>query len=262
MAWSEVIGDLAISYTSIQESEQFGLNIGRIVLGKTWLEKENDAISKVYSLCEDDKHDISFVRFPSEFLQSFNSLNIANRELLFAGSLMYWEFVLDPSKKIQFHENEAITSAKELSNIEKKDVFEVIESSFGNYKNHYTANPKLGVSSAANAYASWAKSVLEKNPENIIVFKSNTIIAGVAILAKSDNNSAEILLAGVSNSFQRQGIYTKLIKGVFVEMRKQKIKTIYISTQSQNIPVQRAWAKLGFTPTLSVDTFHSISINL
>jgi ribosomal protein S18 acetylase RimI-like enzyme len=78
----------------------------------------------------------------------------------------------------------------------------------------------------------------------------------LAITERKVDDSTEILLAGVIPEARRRGIYSELLQGIMGEEARSGISLIRISTQSGNIGVMRAWAKLGFLPYMALNTLH------
>ena len=70
---------------------------------------------------------------------------------------------------------------------------------------------------------------------------------------------AEVLLAGIAEGHQNQGLYPHLMKEMINAARANGAKQLVISTQASNIAVQRVWARVGLRPILSVENCHLIS---
>lgn len=149
-----------------------------------------------------------------------------------------------------------ISTASQIGPLRFNDILDALDSSFSGYKNHYAANPKLHLNFATSSYRNWADRILQNNPESVLVGLVDGEIAGIVFTEHSDAGPLEVLLAGVDSDFQRRGVYTALLQGVAETARAAGIANSVISTQSENISVQRAWAKAGFLPKYSLDTFH------
>lgn len=260
MAWYDVIGGVSHIETSDVESRKFGRNIGRFFVGENWSKQfnsEGELQQFLLELCASDTHDLTVMRVPSGMIDLINRTNFKNRTLLFVGTLVYWEIRLNANVL-----NFASGNIETAENIEKDtygEIFQVLDSSFSNYKNHYTANPLLHTVSATESYRDWAFHVLENTPENVVVVKLDGKIAGLAVINPNQGGPVEIMLAGIAEDFQRRGAYVSLLSGVCQIALERGFEHVVISTQSRNISVQKAWAKAGFSPALSIDTFHSLA---
>lgn len=262
MAWNDVIGGVGHIETSLIESEKFNRKIGRFVVGEKWSQEFGSEIalqSKLAELCDSDPHDLTVFRAPSSLLDVINRTVFTQRKLLFVGSLVYWEIKLDSDFRAPQSPLSEIVTADNLGTQKYPEIFKVLDSSFSKYRNHYTANPLLDMSSATDSYHNWASSVLENNPENVVIVELDRKVAGLAVIHAHQDGPIEILLAGIGEEFQRKGAYVALLSGVCKIAVKRGYKQIVISTQSRNIAVQKAWAKIGFSPILSIDTFHSVA---
>ena len=265
MAWDDVVGGVSRIQDSLIESQKFSRKIGRLFVGEDWRERfdsEQDLQRYLVDLCDSDVNDLTVFRLPSSLLDLINRTEFNNRTLLFSGTLVYWEIRLDDNMKISQMEDESIVTAQYLSKNKYSELSHVLETSFSNYKNHYTANPFLALVSATDTYSDWAFTVLENNPENVILVNLDGRIAGLAVISTNRDGPVEILLAGVAEDFQRRGAYTSLLRGVCRIAAQRGFSHVVISTQSKNIAVQKAWSKAGFSPALSIDTFHSMAKKL
>ena len=260
MAWNDVIGGVSHIETSEIESRKFGRNIGRFFVGENWIEQfnsEGELQQSLLELWDADKHDLTVVRVPSGLIDLINTTDLKNRSLLFVGTLVYWEICLN--EHIPNFASGNTETAEQLGKDKYGEIYQVLDSSFSNYKNHYTANPLLQTVSANESYRDWAFHVLENTPENVVVVKLDGKIAGLAVINFYQGGPVEILLAGIGEHYQRRGAYVSLLSGVCRIASDRGFDHVVISTQSRNISVQKAWAKAGFSPALSIDTFHSLA---
>lgn len=264
MAWKDVIGGVGRVETSLIESQKFKRTIGRFVVGECWsreFKSESALQNALLEICDSDKHELTVVRVPSSLLGLLNRTKFKRRSLLFVGTLVYWEMRLGVDTEIPFVIEAKIQTAENLAQENYPEIFRVLDSSFTNYRNHYTSNPLLELSSATDSYHDWAHSVLVNNPENVVLVSLDEKIAGLAVISPNSGGPVEILLAGIGEGFQRRGAYISLLSGICHIARERGFDHIVISTQSWNISVQKAWTKAGFSPVLSIDTFHSLALD-
>jgi hypothetical protein len=87
--------------------------------------------------------------------------------------------------------------------------------------------------------------------------EADGVVVGVAT-ASSAESEWEIELAGIVPDRQRGGLYAHLLRGIHDGARHAGADRVVISTQSHNIGVQRAWARLGYEPIDAIETVHLV----
>ena len=107
----------------------------------------------------------------------------------------------------------------------------------------------------AEAYSEWVTNFINRQDIYCYIINVGNDLAGMAMV-QSSGEIAEILLAGIVREYQSQGLYQDLISYVEHDLRQKSAKQIVISTQSQNIRVQKSWARYGLVPQMSVQTMH------
>lgn len=256
MAWVEVKSGLGQIKPSHSESLAFGFPVGRLAIGESW-KNDFDSLELiesrlVYNL-ENDHNKIVIIRLVSELLPIINRIQFKSRKLYFAGTVVYWELqVLSESFESQRFQQ---TGQNEYS-LSKDKILEAVSLMFDGYQNHYTTNPLLAAVSTSTSYRNWCETIFEERPEHIVVLSEDDQIIGLAVLDLSEEDTVEVLLAGIIPEFQAQGRYSQLINLVIQKANSLNRTKIVISTQSNNISVQRSWARIGFVPRASLETFH------
>ncbi|HWM35362.1 MAG TPA: hypothetical protein VNR36_14135 [Pseudolysinimonas sp.] len=117
---------------------------------------------------------------------------------------------------------------------------------FVGYRNHYAANPLLDPSAVAEGYAQWASTTLSAGGSAVVLRRAGTPIA-VAVLG-AGSSPARVDLAGVIESERGAGRYAHLLHAVHEVARASGATEIVISTQAENVRVQRAWRNAGYRP--------------
>ena len=107
----------------------------------------------------------------------------------------------------------------------------------------------------ATAYAEWVTNSIQSSSNTCYLMTHSDVPAGMA-LTHSGDGFVEVLLAGVAKSYQGQGLYKYLLGHITVDSREKESHRVVISTQSGNVHVQKAWARFGLLPALSVQTVH------
>lgn len=134
----------------------------------------------------------------------------------------------------------------------------VAEESFRGYMGHYHADPRLSRGACDATYSDWAyrSCVSREAADHVLVAELGAAIVGFLTLRRNDDDEAEVVLNGVTPSHQRGGIYRSLLLAGMQWARASGASRIVISTQLTNVPVQKAWVRLGFEPNRSYCTFH------
>jgi ribosomal protein S18 acetylase RimI-like enzyme len=138
------------------------------------------------------------------------------------------------------------------------EVGSLSERIFKNYQGHYHADRRLNKSDCDQVYVSWAvNSCLHANAADamlLILFDKR--IAGFLTVKVIDSESCEIVLNGVDPDFQNKGIYSMLMTLAKKWAAEHQLGQIIVSTQLNNLAVQKVWCRHGFEPYKSFYTFH------
>ena len=149
-------------------------------------------------------------------------------------------------------EGELIRSAKPQ---DAAVVAEVAREAFAGYFGHYHSDPRLSRDAADAAYIEWAeKSVAgtgDRTPALVVEHAGLPVAFLTTHLDKS-----EIVLVGVRPAAQGGGIYGRLMDRGLVILRDAGCTKAVVSTQINNLAVQRAWCRRGFRLLRSLYTLH------
>ena len=122
----------------------------------------------------------------------------------------------------------------------------------------FRSNPFFDPDRAAAGYVEWALSrVADENGLVLVLCRDNEPI-GLATLADL-GTELEIELAGLVSSAQGRGDYGSLLAGCLRTAARSGKGRVVISTQADNVRVQRAWIRAGFKPFAAVETVHLIA---
>ncbi len=141
---------------------------------------------------------------------------------------------------------------------EEEQVRAVAAAAFKDYFGHYHADDRLDRAKADEAYISWAvRSCASREvADAVYVADWDGRVAGFITLRLNGPDRGEFLLSGVVPEAQGYGIYRSLFIAGMRWCLVQNARQIVISTQVDNIAVQKVWARLGFTMLESFYTFH------
>lgn len=141
---------------------------------------------------------------------------------------------------------------------EEEAVQRVAAESFRGYFGHYHADGRLPRKQCDQVYTSWAvRSCTSREvADEVLVAELDANIVGFATLRLNGPEEGEGVLFGISPSAQGHGIYRSfMIRGMEWCVSKGATRMI-VSTQINNVAVQKVWARLGFEPSHAYYTFH------
>ena len=123
---------------------------------------------------------------------------------------------------------------------------------------HYHADERLDNSKCDEVYVSWAVSscVSRDFADEVLVAELNGRVVGFATLRINSPDESEGVLFCVDSSAQRMGVYRSfMIHGMRWSVSK-RMRSMVVSTQLINTPVQKVWTRLGFAIGDSYYTLH------
>ena len=242
-------GGLAIR-SSETESCRSGLTIGRLNVGPPGFVRGRDVVQ----LIERSEFDVVIVRASAEDTQLASELNTSRLISWQADTLLYFQATSrllaagsTPDRLVR------------LGTANAGEVDELIQQIFANYKNHYSSNPALSQIDVVAAYQEWARTALSS--DSSAVTKSvgpDGSPVGLCVTDVGDESHVEIQLAGVVPDQRGRGAYQTLLRGVGQEAYFTGKESVVISTQAANTRVLRAWCRLGFLPSLALNTIHVV----
>lgn len=233
------------------DSLRFEQNIYRVQV----LDQDFESIFKKFRGMDQS---MMIIRFPSDHLRSFNSSKLASLPGFIADCLVYYRANLDSLmvSEMQNKINFSVWNKNSTPQIQK-----LINTIFKDYHNHYFSNPDLPPELITAGYSQWMEEFAKADslePAKIGWFcMSNEEISGFATCnLYSEEKCVEGILYGVMPQFTGHGIYADLIRYTQSYFKSQGYSDFYVSTQVQNISVQRAWIKESFKPEASFLTYH------
>ncbi|HEY1395723.1 GNAT family N-acetyltransferase [Roseateles sp.] len=143
-----------------------------------------------------------------------------------------------------------------------EEMAEVARLSFSAYGGHYHADDRLAPEAADQVYVSWAARSAESPQvaQEIVTIRhtaaggAGTLVA-FATLNDADGDSEGVLFA-VHPDHQGKGLHRALIQASLLNAHRRGCRGFFSSTQLNNRPVQRNWAREGLIPSHSYYTFH------
>jgi GNAT superfamily N-acetyltransferase len=186
----------------------------------------------------------------------FDSVHeMQKHSFLLMDTLVYYDFNFQKSSIPEDTGKTTIRYSK-LEDIAQAEA--VARKSFTGYFGHYHADPRLENEKADEAYVSWlVRSIeLREVAHEVLIAEIDGEVVGFITLRMNSPEESEIALNAVAPFAQGQGIYRSLVNQSLHWAQKQSSQRMIVSTQVNNIAVQKVWARLGFTLSRSFYTFH------
>jgi ribosomal protein S18 acetylase RimI-like enzyme len=247
MGWKELQSGEIHFGIAAAETQRFGFPVLNVQCGVKVLENI-ESIGK--TLIEQD-YGLAVVRYPSSIETVGSLLASLDMKLISTDSTVYWS----SSNKTTFAAASSRVDIQQVGVDRLSDLVRTILSSFAGYRSHWHYNPRTNHVEMAEAYSEWVTNFINRQDIYCYIISVGSDLAGMAMV-QSSGEIAEILLAGIVREYQSQGLYQNLISYVEHDLRQKSAKQIVISTQSQNIRVQKSWARYGLVPQMSVQTIH------
>lgn len=250
MAWDTLAAPGVVCAPSPADTARFGVEVHRLTVGPGELRG-----TELVDLVESSTADVLVTRYDVARQEVPALLASTSRAVLPAGALTYWEKPVvggDPPTR-----TDVVPSGDLDPAAAEAAVRSVVRASFTAYGNHYTADPLLDPDAALAGYEEWATGTVRRSPDDVLVQLLDGEPVGVATLARGDAH-VEVLLAGLVPSAQGRGLYGDLLAAVEDRAAAAGAARLVISTQVQNVRVQRAWARRGLRPFAAVETVHLV----
>lgn len=248
MSWYEAVEAAElVSRPSAYESDRFGVSVDRVSVSaaaKVSVEEVLDAVAA-------SDADVVVLRYPAREVGWFARLMTGDRAVLLADGLVYWSLPVGGGRRPE-PVPELVTAIE--TDLDDEVVGAVVADIFGDYGNHYCANPLFDKALALAGYQQWAR-------RSIAAAGAVTLRGpgeGLVGLATVDHagHVTEIELAGIVPAEQGRGRYRHLLAAAEDAATGDRL---VISTQTHNTGVQRAWSRYGFEPVHSLLTVHLLA---
>lgn len=153
------------------------------------------------------------------------------------------------------------TSGNEIRPVlleEADQVKNVAKRAFKGYFGHYHADEKLDSRKSDDVYTDWAKRACLERTQNDEVFVAvlESEIMGFATMRLNSSQEGEGVLFAVDPAMQGKGIYRSFILAGLTWCKEKGCDKMVVSTQINNIAVQKVWTRTGFEPIYAYYTFH------
>ncbi len=141
---------------------------------------------------------------------------------------------------------------------EEEAMVSVAKQSFNGYSGHYHADPRLDNHQCNDVYVDWARKAFASraDDDNFLVAEMEGSIVAFGVFRLNSAEEGELFLGGVHPDFQGHGIYLAFLCRAVEWCLARRAGRIIISTQLNNIAVQKVLTKSGFEVSRGYYTFH------
>ncbi|WP_328332675.1 N-acetyltransferase [Kribbella sp. NBC_00382] len=251
MSWYDALeaGELT-SRPGDYEAKRFGVSVDRISVSAS----AGTPLDEVLTAVDKSSADVVILRYPAREVTWFAALATGSRTALLADSLVYWSLPVGKGRRPAPLAGFAASLEKVVDDTLVDDLVGDI---FGDYGNHYCANPLFKRAEALAGYQEWARRSVAETGAVVLRGPDRRVLALATI--DQERSWTEVQLAGVVPAEQGRGRYGHLLAAV---EDASTTRRLVISTQGHNTGVQRAWARYGFEPVHTLLTVHLVADRL
>lgn len=239
--------DTSSVYLSAIDEERFGIRTARIS------DLTLETLSFIMDYCRD--HDVRLLIARCQTSENQVAQALEREGAFLTDTLLYYKRSLT---RIPIPEDIRSNFVCPLQPGEEEAVEKIAAEAFKGYLGHYHMDRRLERQKCDDAYQSWARHscVSREVADEVLVAKSNRDIIGFATLKINSLTEGEGVLFGVSPDAVGRGVYWSLMTAGMRWFHAKGMRLMAVSTQINNIAVQKTWVRLGFEPSRSYYTFH------
>lgn len=234
---------------SLLDSQRFDIKVAKAV------EFNAADLGDIEAYCISNDIDLLIARVSTNEISVAQDLEKLGHRLM--DTLVYYKF--DYAKKPAPQNVTPFVIRNVSGNIDYAlEVSSVAGEAFAGYFGHYHADSKLDRKVSDSIYSDWAyRSTIDSSVANAVLgaFIEDKITGFITLRINSEGYG-ELALNGVSPVFQKRGLYRALVLSGMEWLHQSGLDQIFVSTQINNISVQKVWTRLGFEMDHSFYTFH------
>jgi GNAT superfamily N-acetyltransferase len=232
-----------------RERERFGYRMARLILDSTCKKADGQ---RIVEMCRSSSVEMLTLRVPTDkvaLVQTLEALEFRTMDCL-----VYYECATEDLPPA----NPVTVEIREATGEDATAVAEVARLCFSDYCSHYHSDARLDRAKVSEGYVDWAKRSCGDREVASCVYVPivDGIITGFITLRQNSPTEGEGVLNAVHPRFGGTGIYGQLINRSKHWCRDNGMKRMIISTQIDNLKVQRAWSNRGFHLYKSYYTLH------
>ncbi|MFT4617770.1 MAG: hypothetical protein ACI9DE_002044 [Halioglobus sp.] len=233
---------------SSSESARFGLAVARAQFDDCDEPVSADQLALAVA-----DYDVVIVRAPASRRDlGAQFASVVSHALIPADHLCYWKW--EPSR---FTPRDAPQGFLLGEGADMSELEELVRDSFRSYGNHYRANPLFDRDAALDGYCEWVERLIAGGASCLVLRSADRVAVGFGLIDWS-GDSPDVRLAAMAHASQGRGLYGSVLSGLMSETLRRGHDRLLISTQSDNVRVMRAWARLGLLPETTMATHHLV----
>lgn len=229
------------------DQERFGIKTARVV------DVTADRLPAVVDFCVSHAVKLLIARCSISDLGAAQSME--KQGFLLMDTLVYYTFDL---LRRPVSSSDDDVHFRPIRRGEENVVERVAIESFRGYFGHYHADPRLDRDKCDDVYVDWARKacVAKGSDENFMVAEIEDRIVAFGVFRMNNPDEGELFLGGIHPDFRGQGIYQSFLHRAKAWCLSKDARRMVISTQLNNIAVQKILVKFGFEITRGCYTFH------
>ncbi len=246
-------GDDATGFTtadSPKESARFGLKVRRYAIGGGEPEPLLDAVRA-------DGADLAIVRMPTSRTDVLYRLGETCEDVVLGDCLVVYR-----RDNVRLGRPESSSNASFAARPATRDDFGLLDKLtdeiFVGYRNHYQANPRLDGFDLSDGYREWTRGHVGAGELRCLIGSVDGVECSYGTV-RIDPEECEIVLNGVLPEYRSRGVYRDLLRTMVCLFMDEGAPVSMISTQVDNVAVQRVWVKEGFRLD---DSYFTVHLNL
>lgn len=231
-------------------SEIFGIMMGNIVLSNDEMDNEALEVKKIVEKGRQEGFRHISVKVPTPYKSLFNKF--VQNGFFLTDTLLEYVYKFDGRSLPD------ITHKTIIRDYREDDIEALMEIAKGSFEyDRYHADPTLNNELCDKYYEQWIYNSCYGFADKVIVAECQDIAVGFTT-GKADHTQeyGHLVLSGVSNKYRGLGIYTSMIYEGVKWLQGEGFKGVIVGTQINNIAVQKAWIKLGFSVLNSEYVLH------
>jgi GNAT superfamily N-acetyltransferase len=232
-----------------RERARFGYRMARLTLDSAC---EPADAEKIMEMCRSSSVEMLTLRVPTDKIALVQALEAL--EFRTMDCLVYYECRTEDLSAVKL----STVEIREATAEDATAVAEVARLCFSTYFSHYHADARLDRVKVSEAYIDWAqRSCADREVASCVYVPIvDKTVAGFITLRQNSPTEGEGVLNAIRPSFAGAGIYGQLITRSKQWCQENGMNRLVISTQIDNLKVQRAWSNRGFHLYKSYYTFH------
>lgn len=204
--------------------------------------------------------DVLVARVAAGEKQIPQALASTHYEVRYADSLVHYSIALQSREHPPRGRSSGEVIVRRAEATDATGAAAISRSAFADYPSHYAASTDLFPrESVAAGYGQWAENHIRGQGDRAPAFvatRESRLIGFLTCTVEESRNTMEVLLNAVDSEERRRGVYSMMLNSAMEYAEHMGCRELRVSTQLANIPVQRAWCKLGLRIYRALDTYH------